>query len=109
MSLTATSVFDWLYPLLVKPSILARQGIEIPFRIAAHAFHFRFCGQPPPSSTAKLATGRLRGSFTGSVLGNALVVIKEANSPMVGDSEVGTTRRYSSKSHGIAVHNSLAA
>ena len=28
---------------------------------------------------------------------------------VVGDSEVGTTRRYSSESQGIAVHNSLAA
>src|SRR5260370_28987223 len=28
---------------------------------------------------------------------------------IVGDWEVGTTRRYSSESHGIAVHNSLAA
>jgi len=27
----------------------------------------------------------------------------------VGDSEVGITRRHSSESHGIAVHNSLAA
>jgi hypothetical protein len=36
--------------------------------------------------------------------------ISLANSErIVGDSEVGTTRRYSSDSHGIAVHNSLAA
>jgi hypothetical protein len=29
-------------------------------------------------------------------------------SPAVSDSEVGTTRRYSSESYGIAVHNSFA-
>jgi hypothetical protein len=29
------------------------------------------------------------------------------NEQFVGDSEVGITRRYSSESHGVAVHNSL--
>jgi len=35
--------------------------------------------------------------------------LQRDDSWMVGDSEVGSTRRYCSESHGIAVHNSLAA
>jgi len=49
------------------------------------------------------------GSSFGLVPTNAFALTGLATFRVVDDSEVGTTPRYSSDSHGIAVHNSLAA